>query len=380
MEIITRRDFLKALAGAMAGSIIARRSLAGVVEPQQRAFEFLVAGDSLVWGQGLEEKDKFYTLIADWLRGEIFEGRRQVYLSVEAHSGSTLKFHPDEAEKYKRIGRDETYYFKPEVNVSFPSIYKQIEVAAEKYRVAGVPGADLIMITGGITDVTTSAVYNPKGDDDELRRFARLYCFEHMYEVLSRAAELHPNALLTVVGYFPGIGPKSSDKRLLNAWLEALDTSGLKKFFMNNALVRPFFFTKLKKRGIERSRIWVEESNKDLAAAVDKLNSTLGKTRAVFIRAPLTEDDATEAPDTKVFRMGKNGIVADPMARIRIRDCNDALPKLKAETGIDYPVRLCEIAAIGHPDPAGARAYAEAIKLVLRKHFVDQAARAAVSL
>jgi hypothetical protein len=365
MERITRRDFLKALAGAVAGSVVAGRSFANIFANQQRPFEFLVAGDSLVSGQGLEERDKFYTLVADWLRTEVFAGRRPVYLSVEAHSGSTLKFHPDEAEKYKKAGRDETYYFKPEVNVSFPSTYKQIEVAAEKYRAAGSPGADLIMITGGITDITTSRVYNPEGDDDELRREARLYCFEHMYDVLARAAELHPNALMAVVGYFPGIGPNSSDKRLLNAWLEALDTSGFKKSLMNNPLVRPLFFPKLKKRAIERSRIWVEESNKHFASAVDKLNKTLGSERALFIRAPLTEDDATEAPNTKVFRMGKGGVVSDPMARIRIRDCNDALPKLKAETGIDYPVRLCEIAAIGHPDPAGARAYAEAIKTAL---------------
>ena len=334
---------------------------------QSRPFEMLVVGDSLVWGQGLEEKDKFYTLVAEWLRSEAFRGPREVNLKVKAHSGSTAKFHPDEAEKYKKAGRDETFPFAPEVNVSFPSIYKQVEVAADEYRTASTPGADLILVTGCITDITTSRVYNPKGDDDELRREIQQYCGDDMYDVIERAAELHPNALIAVVGYFPAIGPKSSNKKLLNAWLEALSASGFRKAMLNNPIILPLFFNKLKKRAMERSKIWLEESDKTLKAAVEKLNAKYKTKRAVFIEAPLTLDHATEAPDTKLFRMGKNGIVTDPMAKSRIKDCNDSLPKLKAETGIDFPIRLCEIAAIGHPDPAGARAYFDAIKGVLAK-------------
>jgi hypothetical protein len=331
----------------------------------QRPYELLVVGDSLVWGQGLEEKDKFYTLTHDWLRTGAFGGSRDVNLKVKAHSGSTVKFHSDEAEKYKKIERDETYPFKPEVNVSFPSSFKQIEVASDEYKAEGKPGADLIMITGCITDITTSRVYNPKGDDNELRQEAQKYCRDDMFDLLERAGELHPNALIAVIGYFPAIGPNSSNGKLMNAWLEALSASGFKKALVNNPIVRPLVFNKLKKRAIERSRIWVEESDKGLSAAVDKLNAKYGKTRAVFVRTPLTDDDASETPNTKLFRMGKHGIVDDPMAKSRIKDCNEALPKLKAETGIVFPIRLCEIAAIGHPNPAGAKAYAEALKLAV---------------
>ena len=334
-----------------------------------RPFEMLVVGDSLVWGQGLEEKDKFYTLFGDWLRKDAFGRPSDVNIKIKAHSGSTAKFHPDEAEKYKKAGRDETYPFKPEVNVSFPSIFKQIDVAADEYRTVGTSGADLIMLTGCITDITTSRVYNPKGDDDELRREVQKYCRDDMYDVIERAAELNPKALIAVVGYFPAIGSKSSSKRLLNAWLEALGASGFRKAMLNNPIIRPLFFNKLKKRAMERSHIWLEESDKNLRSAVDKLNTKYGTTRAVFIKSPLTLDDATETPNTKLFRMGKNGVVADPMAKSRIKDCNDALPKLKTETGIDFPIRLCEIAAIGHPDAAGARAYAETLKTTLTPHL-----------
>jgi hypothetical protein len=42
-----------------------------------------------------------------------------------------------------------------------------------------------------------------------------------------------------------------------------------------------------------------------------------------------------------------------------------ALPDLKKTTGVDYPVRFCEIAAVGHPNIEGSRAYAESIKMTL---------------
>lgn len=63
--------------------------------------------------------------------------------------------------------------------------------------------------------------------------------------------------------------------------------------------------------------------------------------------------------------MGKKGVVEDPLYRTRSEQCRKALPELKRTTRIDYPVRLCEIAAVGHPNPEGSRAYAEVIKTAL---------------
>lgn len=63
--------------------------------------------------------------------------------------------------------------------------------------------------------------------------------------------------------------------------------------------------------------------------------------------------------------MGRNGAVEDPLYLSRRAECREALPELKRSTKIEYPVRLCEIAAVGHPNRAGSRAYAEAIKAAL---------------
>lgn len=367
MTNFTRRDFLKALAAA---SAVFAASLKGIsfsfAADEDRPFEFLVVGDSIVWGQGLDEKDKFYTLTADWLRNSALGQPRDVNVKVKAHSGSTLKFHDEEAEKYRKAGRDETYYYKPEVNVGFPSVWKQIEVGANEYRSEWKPsGADLIMLTGGITDIGVGKVLDPFGDNKKLAPLIEKYCRDDMFDVIEHAAALHPNAIIVVVGYFPILSPKSSKSRLFNNWLESMSFPRGLKSLANNGVIRPLFFNRLGRKGIARSRIWFDESNRCLQAAVDKLNKKYERPRAVFVRSPVTEDSCLETPNSLLFKMGKKGVVEDPLYQTRTAECDKALPELKKTTGIDYPVRLCEIAAVGHPNPAGARAYAEVIKTAL---------------
>ncbi|CAN5401398.1 hypothetical protein BH10ACI2_BH10ACI2_19530 [soil metagenome] len=367
MTNFTRRDFFKTLAAATAGLALAENGFGfAAAKHLSEPFEFLVVGDSIIWGQGLEEKDKFYTYTAEWLREGAFGGPRHVSLKVKAHSGSTLKFHPDEAEKYKKAGRDESYYYKPEVNVGFPSIWKQIETGADEYKVSGVTrGADLIMLTGGITDITVSKVLDPFDDKSKLTPLIEKYLLHDMHDVIDHAAKLHPNALIAVVGYFPMLSPQTRNARLMNNWLESMSFPRILKPFANNPVTRQLFFNRLKKKGIERSRIWFDQSNRCMLAAIARLNVAHGKQRAVFVPTPITEDTCLETPDTLLFRMGKNGVTDDPLYRSRTADCDIALPELKRNTDIKYPVRLCEIAAVGHPNAAGSRAYAEAIKTAL---------------
>jgi hypothetical protein len=368
MTRLTRRDLLKLFAGAAAVTLSPLRSAAlrGSSEPP---FEFLVAGDSLAWGQGLAEKDKFYTITAEWLRREHFKNRREVALSVKAHSGASLKFRAYEAERYRLAGRDESYQYPPEVNIGIPSIWKQIEIAAAEYSAKGSRGADLILMSGGITDIDTSVVFDPRSDAELLRTLIIKHCRDSMYDVLLHSARLHPHSLIVVVGYFPAISPFSDSKKLMNAWLEFMGFPRALKFIPNNPISRMLFFRRLKRAAIERSRLWLAGSSAAQTAAIDRLNTEVGSVRAIFVPTPLTEEHAAEAPNTKLFRMGKGGVTKDPLARQRIRECRAAIPELKRSTGIDVPVRNCEVAAIGHPDEAGSRAYAEAIIAKLERHL-----------
>ena len=371
MKEITRRDFLKVLGAASALITFSGRGASLVsIGDDARPFEFLVIGDSLIWGQGLNEKDKFYSLTADWLRNELFAGRRTVNLKVKAHSGATLKFHPDEAEKYRKAQCPENFFHPPEVTLGFPSIWKQLDDAADEYRSAGdANGADLIMLTGGITDISVAKVLDPRGDDSKLRPLIVKYCRDDMFDVLAHAAELNPNATIAVVGYFPMLSPKTPGSRLFNSWLESMRFPHFLKPIANNPVTRKLFFNKMRKSGIRRSRIWFEESNRNLQIAVERFNATSKGAKSIFIRSPLTEDNSLETPNTLLFRM-KGSKVEDPLFETRVAQCDTTLTELKRTTGIDYPVRTCEIAGVGHPDPAGAAAYAEAIKKSLGSDII----------
>ncbi|MFT3743078.1 MAG: hypothetical protein QM785_02175 [Pyrinomonadaceae bacterium] len=366
MQNESRRSFLKRIAAFSAAMLASKAGVRAAYAEQTRPFEFLVVGDSLIWGQGLAEREKFYSLTAEWLRREAFSNQRDVNLTVNAHSGSTLKFHADEAEKYRKIGREETYEFKPEVNVGFPSIWKQIEVAADNYTKAAKAGADLIMLTGGITDISVAKLLDPFSDIKKLPPMIEKHLLHDVFDVIEHAAKLHPNATIAVVGYYPIISPRTSRSGMFNGWLESMSFPRFLKPVANNPLTRKVYFNRIGRRATERSRLWIRESNRCLQAAVDKLNAKFPSPRAVFIESPITEDTCLETPKTLLFRIHKNGAVDDPLYASRKTQCSEALPKLKKETKIDYPVRLCEIAAVGHPNTAGSQAYADAITKRLR--------------
>ena len=354
-----RRELRKACAAALISTLAVCPAM--VFGQRAKPFDVLVVGDSLIWGQGLNEKDKIFTHVANWLRDGGLGGAQKVDVKVKAHSGSTLKFHANEAEAYRKAGRDETFYYKPEVNVSFPSTWKQLEVAASEYKAAGKTGADLILLSGCITDITVANVLDPKGNDDLLRQSAKKYCHDDMHELLEHAAQLHPGTAIAVIGYFPMISPKSNGIRLFNSWLEARGTGRPLKWLMNNPITRKLYFQKVGDRAIERSRLWFEESSKNLQAAVNDFNKKYERPRAVFVRSPLTEQNSVEAPNTLLFKMGKRGIPEDPVFAERKADCDAALPELKRSTGLEYPIRFCEVAGVGHPNPDGARAYSSAV-------------------
>lgn len=347
--------------------LLATAAVSGQSEAEERPFRMLVVGDSHVWGQGLEEKDKFYTHTAEWLRREAFGKPRVVDLKVKAHSGATIRFDPKQEEQLRRAGRDESQGYTGEMNVAFPSMWKQLEIADAEYRAAGAAaGADLIMITACITDITVEGVLDPRQDPAKLPPMIREVCGDKVRELVRHAAELNPNALIAVVGYFPIISEHSSSSRIFNGYLVSKNIPRAIRWMVNNALVRKLAFGKLRRRAIERSKIWFDESNRSLQAAVDAANAGLSEPRAVFIRSPFTEENAAEAPRTLLFRMRKSGKVEDPLFERRKADCRIHLTELKRSTGIDVNPGRCSIAAVGHPDPAGARAYADAIIDALR--------------
>lgn len=365
MNKVSRRDFLRTLAAATLFTVFGKTSAPGSFSPDE-PFEMLVVGDSLIWGQGLDERDKFYNLTADWLRHDAFGKHREVNLAVKAHSGATIRFDPNEAAKYRAAGRDENYFYKGEVNVSTPSIWKQVETAAAEYQLRGqVRGADLVMLSAGITDISVEGVLNPFEDPEKLKPLVGEVCQKRVRELLEHISKFSPDARIALIGYYSMISPRSSRSAVFNAWLEILNIPNLLQGFVNNPLIRPLVFGKLFKRAMIRSEIWKTESDRQLIKAVDQHNAKVGRRQAIFISPNFSDENAVEAPKTLLFRMRKNGSVEDPQFHDRKADCKTAFKDLELKTGIKYALKRCTVAAVGHPNPAGSRSYFEAIKWML---------------
>lgn len=368
MQDYSRRKFLKHLGGAAALLLASRTAFTRpFVFPDARPFEMLVVGDSLVWGQGLDEKDKFYYLTKKWLETDVFSNKRTVNLTVRANSGAPIFLHAEEADALERAGQTEDKDYHPEVNVGMPTITKQVELALGDYAVAGTSGdaIDLVMLTGGITDITVADVLNSEESDEKLSQDIVKYCNHAMFKLLSNSARSMPNAIFVVVGYYPLFSEYSATRKVLNSVLELYKFPRALKFLVNN-IVGKQFFKSSRDRAIKRSKIWTEDSNTQLGLAVDRLNTEFGKTRAVFVKSPITDKTTFGTKNSLVWEMGSNGRSRDPLFEIRRRECREEIPVLEETTGIDYSTRFCELAGLGHPNPEGSRAYLEEIKQVVR--------------
>jgi lysophospholipase L1-like esterase len=82
--MLKRRQFL--LSTAAAASALSSRLLdpvlAALPAPATQPFEMLVLGDSVVWGQGLPEEKKFYSIVRDKLQSEVLH--RNIRLVMRA--------------------------------------------------------------------------------------------------------------------------------------------------------------------------------------------------------------------------------------------------------------------------------------------------------
>lgn len=366
MKNFSRRQFIKQL-GAAAGLFLASRSVLSlpkfVFSDDSKNFEMLVVGDSIISGQGLREKNKSYYLVKQWLEREIFGENRKVSLKVKAHSGARISLHEDELENLIKAEDDINKFYNREINLSFPSIEAQIDVARKEYESA--ESVNLILLSGGITDVAVANLINPFFKQEKLRASVHKYCNEAMQRLLEHATKTFPNASVVVLGYFPMISTKSDVNKISKFFLKVVKFPHPLQIAFTNDLSKQFIKI-IRKKMARNSRIWVAESNRQICEAIAKVNAKFDQPKIFFVKTPITEENCYATKNSLLWQTDEDNLPNDEMYNERKIECRKAFSELKFHDYGKLTNRMCEIMGVGHPNIEGAKAYAEAIKKSLK--------------
>ncbi len=333
--------------------------------------QMLVIGDSIMWGQGLREDEKFSSRVKCWLQQKT---EREVRLHMEAHSGAVISGAGAAKPLFTSING--------EVNMTSPTINDQLDHAVQFYQQNQTSPA-LILMNGCINDVGVKNLLAASTPLEDLREQARLNCGEKMQRLLERVREGFPKAQVIVTGYYPIVSPQTAD----NAFLRLL----VKKLNNQRPEVRKMSDKEMRARLIAISDEWYKASTASLLEAVTKINSAANadSPKVLFAEIQFGPEHVFAAPQTllwtflfastnlsgfaKIVVLLSFGTAAykanDHVRESRIKSCEETFKKPKAtkETKKEKEDRedlflICRYASLGHPNHMGALIYTEVIK------------------
>jgi lysophospholipase L1-like esterase len=292
--------------------------------------KMIVFGDSVTWGQGLLDSEKFSTLV----NAELAGGNAQC--TMVAHSGAVIG-----------MGLDPDVQAAPgEVPRAYPSILQQVRNFSDPSG-----DFDLVIINGGINDLDVTFILNPLTDVHELSTLTDLYCHDHLAGLLPEVLDRFSKARVIVTGYFPILSERS-DPDLLHRFLQShfisIPSVSEAEIAIGNTL------------GLDRNAImdkvvllaktfWQESTT-----AIQKVVAEAKSPRLGAAFAPFTPANSALADDPWLWGVTALLEPQDPMADTRRPLCD------AAETDI-LKRFICHRASAGHPNLEGARQFAQAI-------------------
>lgn len=333
--------------------------------------QMLVIGDSIMWGQGLRDDEKFSSRVKCWLQEKT---KREVKVQMEAHSGAVISGSASAQRAFTSING--------EVNMTSPTINDQLDHAVQFYKQNQTSPA-LILMNGCINDVGVKNLLAASTPLEDLREQARLNCGEKMQRLLGRVRDGFPKAQVIVTGYYPIVSSQTAD----NAFLRLL----VKKLNNQRPEARKMTDKEMRERLVAISDEWYKASTANLLEAVTKINSVANSDspKVLFAEIQFGPEHVFAAPETllwtflfastkasgfaKVVVLLSFGTAAykanDHMRESRIRSCKETFEKPKGikETKKEKEDRedlflICRYASLGHPNNVGALIYTEAIK------------------
>lgn len=351
-----------------------------VQPPAGDALQMLVLGDSIMWGQGLREDEKFSSRVKCWLQEKT---NRQVRVHVEAHSGAVISVFgstplSDGAESAPNI-----MAYSGEVNSTTPTINQQLDHAIRFYA-EDRTSPSLILLNGCINDVGVKNLLLVSTPLENLRAQVRARCGDGMHALLRRVRDSFPQAQVVVTNYYPIVSTLTDDNTFLRLLVKRLNNQRPEAGRMTDKEMR--------QRLIAISDEWYKTSTASLAEAVVKTNSA-GTPEAFpkvsFVEIQFGPEHVFAAPDTllwnfmfastnvsgftKIIVLLSFGTAAykpnDHVRESRVKACEQAFKKpkgikedKKVKAAREDLFLICRYASLGHPNQMGALIYTEAIK------------------
>jgi lysophospholipase L1-like esterase len=310
-------------------------------------FRILAFGDSIMWGQGLEEPDKCHSLVEQAIRQR--HGGIGVYKDVRAHSGACLEPRAGGTAYKQRLDG--------EVPTSYPTIRDQV------LEFEDVPDAnedvDLILLDGGINDVNVRTILSPLTSGAQLTTDIKTYCHDSMLNLLKELTSKFQKARIIVTGYYQILSNESN-----LAFLDAfMFTTGLDLGSIPGAIVAGVATPEILEKISGNCALFTAEANHQLQLAVAEANAALaqdGDARVAFADPKFSPANAAMAPDAFVYGIHLDLSPEDPES---VAGPRSAACEMAGSAQTD--VAVCKRASVGHPNPRGAQAYASAVVALL---------------
>lgn len=343
--------------------------------------KIIALGDSVMWGQGLREREKFTAIVAERL------GLSRSCVARYAHSGAVIG--PEDSKATPSSSQDRVGDFRGEVPYNAPTLWQQFRGLASDPRFVNEE-IELVLVGGGINDVGALRLANPSSSQAELKRLTRVAFCDRLPPLLDAVAEAFDRAVIVVTGYYPIFSRAS----MVGPEARALISLLVASYGFGSALGSLGAMEKISRH----ATTFAAESDRLIARAVADLNESLGKERAAFAsvvwpaeRSVLTAgswlwglaptplqytrqldsfdtdelvawiEEACEGMSESVSNLLTEGPV-DPVAEERFRVIR-GLPDEAQELADAYYY----LASVGHPNRTGAKVYADSIVEAMKR-------------
>jgi hypothetical protein len=305
------------------------------------AFNWVVLGTSIMWGQGLEDPDKIHNVLKHMLQERFPD--RPVNVTFLAHSGASTGFKPD--------GSIDTHR-EPRVHGEVPAIYPTILQEIEEFDGLGIrpESIDVVLLDAGINDVHVTKVIDPRTSAHEIEEWVEVYCHQHMVLLMDQLLTKFKQARIIIAGYYEFL-TEQSEEGYIHTLAKALGTvpGGIIVDVVIDATEGW-----LKRRLLVNCDTFAARSLAAFRQTADEVNRRVGSDR-VFVACPdIKPENAAFASDPWLFGINDDLSPQDPLAGIRATACHLSDPARMKEWS-------CAIASAGHPNPRGAKAYAQAV-------------------